>query len=58
MKTSKTHIQLRWKVGFDLTIPVTKQQTTHIATRVLVGACLLSLALGLVPLLRLLTSGP
>ena len=49
----QSNIKLSWSFGFDLTIPVTKQQTARIATRVLVGASLLSLALGLLPLLGL-----
>ena len=56
MKKSNSHIKLTWNLGFTLDVPAPKAHIIPLAGRLVTVAGLLSLALGLEPLLALLLS--
>lgn len=57
MKKSNSHIRLTWNIGFTLDVPTSKKRIPLMASRILSGACLLSVALGFEPFLALLLAG-
>ncbi len=58
MKKSDSHLRLTWRLDLALHIPIEHKRAASIANRVLMPACLVTLALGLAPLVSLLLTGP
>ena len=59
MKKSDSHLRLTWRLDLALRFPMEYKRAASIANRALLAACLVTLALGLAPLLGfLLLAGP
>ena len=57
MKQHDSHLRLTWKFHLGLHIPVKPNRAAGIVRHVLLGACLVTLAFGLLPLVSLLLAG-
>ena len=57
MKKSDSHLKLTWKFNLALHVPIERKRASRMANRVLIAACLVTLALALAPLAALLLGG-